>query len=264
MLFASPRTTGADPMTPWQNRHPELCILALLVTGLTTTGAAPAPEDTEVWEPVPPVVTPGDDGAPPSDAVVLFDGTNLDAWQREGGGDPAWRVGDGWFEVVPGTGAIETRQTFGDVQLHIEWRTPAPPRGEGQDRGNSGIFLQKRYEVQVLDSFESRTYSNGQAASIYKQSIPLVNATRPPGEWQTYDIIYHAPRFRDDGTLGRPATITVLHNGVLVQDHFTIRGATEYIGPPSYAAHGADSLALQDHDHPVRYRNVWLRKLSAD
>jgi hypothetical protein len=211
---------------------------------------------------VPAVVNPGDDGSAPGDAVVLFDGSGLDAWQKEGGGAPQWRVGDGWFEVVPGTGRIETKDTFGDVQLHIEWRTPAPPKGEGQDRGNSGIFLQNRYEVQVLDSYDSRTYSNGQAGSIYKQSIPLVNASRPPGEWQTYDIIFRAPHFGDDGALTRPAVVTVLHNGVLVQDHVELKGSTAYIGAPAYEKHGPAALALQDHDHPVRYRNIWLRRLA--
>jgi hypothetical protein len=236
---------------------------------------------TEVWEPVPPVVTPGASAvirairdaagvnsfdvkvaAPPSDAVVLFDGTSLDAWQHADGTPASWRVGDGAFTVVRGAGNIETKQAFGDVQLHLEWRTPAAVEGEGQDRGNSGVFLQKRYEVQVLDSFDNRTYSNGQAASLYKQSMPLANASRPPGEWQAYDIIFTAPRFAPDGTVLTPAFVTVFHNGVLVQHHVELRGRTVFTGPPSYAPHAAkEPIALQDHGNPVSFRNVWVREI---
>jgi phosphodiesterase/alkaline phosphatase D-like protein len=239
------------------------------------------PALTEVWEPVPPVVTPGasavirairdDPGVnafdvkvamPPSDAVVLFDGTNLDAWQHADGTPASWRVGDGAFTVVRGAGDIETKQAFGDVQLHLEWRTPAAVEGEGQGRGNSGVFLQKRYEVQVLDSFDNRTYSNGQAASLYKQSIPLVNASRPPGEWQAYDIIFTAPRFAPDGTVLRPAFVTVFHNGVLVQHHVELWGRTVFTGPPSYEPHDArEPIVLQDHGNPVSFRNVWVREI---
>ena len=243
-----------------QTRQSGWLISAALVAG-TQAWADPAPEATEIWEPEPAVVTPAADGAPPSDAIVLFGGADLSAWRHEDGGPARWRVGDGWFEVLPESGAIETRQKFGDVQLHVEWSAPVPAKGEGQERGNSGVFLQKRYEVQVLDSYANRTYSNGQAASVYKQHIPLANAMRPPGEWQVYDIIYHAPRFAADGTVEKAATLTVLHNGVLVQDHVELRGATVYIGEPAYAAHGPDVLGLQDHGNPVRFRNIWVRQL---
>jgi hypothetical protein len=165
--------------------------------------------------------------------------------------------------VVAGTGAIHTRRFFGDAQLHIEWRTPSEVRGEGQERGNSGVFLQQRYEVQVLDSWNNRTYSNGQAASIYKQYIPLVNASRRPGEWQTYDIFFRAPRFAADSTLERPGYVTVVHNGVLVQDHVELKGITVYRGAPLYLAHGPLPIMLQDHGNPVSYRNIWLRELPA-
>jgi hypothetical protein len=219
---------------------------------------------TEVWEPVPPVVTPGRDGVPPSDAVVLFDGSDLLAWEAEVGGDAGWRVEGGAVTVVPRTGSIRTRQGFGDVQLHIEWRTPAQVRGEGQDRGNSGIYFMQRYELQVLDSYENQTYSNGQAGSIYKQHIPLVNASRPPGDWQSYDVVFMAPRFASDGTLLRPAYMTVFQNGVLIQNHVELEGPTLYIGEPEYEAH-ADRLPLllQDHGNPVSYRNIWAREISA-
>jgi len=156
---------------------------------------------------------------------------------------------------------LRTRQTFGDVQLHVEWRTPAVVAGEGQDRGNSGVFLMERYEVQVLDSSDNKTYPNGQAASIYKQHIPLVNASRAPGEWQTYDIIFMAPQFGHDGHISRSATVTVFHNGVLVQNNATLHGPTEYIGEPLYRKHGKAALELQDHGSPVAYRNIWIREL---
>ncbi len=220
------------------------------------------PALTEVWEPAPPVVVPGVGAAPPSDAVVLFDGGNLDAWQHGDGTPASWRVEDGAVTVVAGAGAIETRQAFGDVQLHIEWRAPAAIEGAGQGRGNSGVFLQKRYEIQVLDSFDNRTYSNGQAASVYKQSVPLVNASRPPGEWQAYDIAYTAPRFAPDGTVVAPAFVTVFHNGVLVQNHVELLGSTVFIGPPAYEPHEArEPILLQDHDNPVSFRNIWVREL---
>ena len=167
--------------------------------------------------------------------------------------------------VAAGTLDIETRQSFADVQLHVEWRTPAEVVGESQGRGNSGVFLQKRYEVQVLDSYQNRTYANGQAASIYKQHIPLVNASRAPGEWQTYDIIFSAPEFGNDGSLLQPAYLTVLHNGVLVQNHAELIGPTVYIGEASYKEHPArQPLMLQDHGNPVSYRNIWIRDLSAE
>lgn len=221
----------------------------------------PDPALTEVWEPVPAMVTPGRGMAPPSDAIVLFDGKDLSQWEGTEGGPARWTVADGAMTVAAGTGAIQTRRAFGDCQLHIEWRTPAVVKGEGQERGNSGVFLQGRYEVQVLDSWNNRTYSNGQAASVYKQYIPLVNASRRPGEWQSYDIVFRAPRFAADSSLVRPGYVTVFHNGVLVQDHVELKGVTVYRGQPFYKAHGPEPLMLQDHGNPVSYRNVWIREL---
>jgi len=219
-------------------------------------------EKTEVWEPVPPVVE-APKGAPPSDAVILFDGTDLDEWEAEDGGVAHWPVDGDAMTVARREGGIRTKRDFCDIQLHIEWRAPADIEGmDGQDRGNSGIFLQERYEVQILDSYNNETYPNGQAASIYKQHIPLVNVSRPPGVWQTYDIIYTAPRFAEDDSLKSPAYVTVLHNGVLVQNHVEIQGKTEWIGAPDYdEAHGCDSLFLQGHDAAVSFRNIWVREL---
>jgi hypothetical protein len=220
------------------------------------------PKATEVWEPVPRMVTPGSGGAPPSDAVVLFGGSSLAEWQHANGSAAKWTVADGAFTVVKGAGDLRTKRAFGDCQLHVEWRTPSQVQGEGQERGNSGVYLQGRYEVQVLDSFNNRTYSNGQAASIYKQYIPLVNASRGPGEWQAYDIIFRAPRFAENGSVATPAYVTVLHNGVLVQDHVELKGATVYIGRPTYTKHNPkEPLLLQDHGNPVSYRNIWIREL---
>ena len=216
---------------------------------------------TEKWSPVPEKVTPGLMGTPPSDAIVLFDGTDLSSWESPRGGSAGWTVSDGAMTVKAGTGGIRTRQAFGDVQLHIEWRTPAEVMGDGQGRGNSGVFFHEMYEVQVLDSYESITYPNGQAGSIYKQHIPLVNVTRGPGEWQTYDIIFQSPVFAEDGDVVRPAIVTVLHNGVLIQNHVKLSGPTEYIGIPEYSAHGKGAIMLQDHGNPVSYRNVWVREL---
>ena len=217
---------------------------------------------TELWEPVPVLVTPADEqGAPPSDAQVLFDGSNLNAWTHLDGGVATWSIANGAMTVKPGTGNIRTKAVFTDLQLHIEWRSPAEVESESQGRGNSGVFLMGEYEVQVLDSFDNATYPNGQAASIYKQHIPLVNASRGPGEWQSYDIIFRAPRFSDNGRLSQPATITVLHNGVLVQNHVTIQGPTSYVGAPNYEAHGPAPLVLQDHSNLVSFRNIWVRRL---
>lgn len=235
-----------------------LCPLAVR-TALSQQEVDPAL--TEVWEPVPPMVTPGNGTAAPSDAIVLFNGTDLSAWEDDSGHAARWKVADGAMTAAAGSGPIRTRRSFGDTQLHIEWRTPAEVKGEGQERGNSGVFLQGRYEVQVLDSWDNRTYSNGQAASVYKQYIPLVNASRRPGEWQSYDIVFRAPRFTADGSLERPGYVTVLHNGVLVQDHVELKGVTVYRGQPFYKAHGAEPLMLQDHGNPVSYRNIWIREL---
>jgi hypothetical protein len=224
----------------------------------------PEPKVTEVWFPVPPRVTPGASvGAAPSDAVILFDGRNLDAWKSANGDKPAgWSVVDGQLVVAPGTGDIQTRDKFGDAQLHIEWWDPSlPPDKVNQDRGNSGVFLQDVYEVQVLDNFENKTYVNGMVGSIYKQYAPLVNAAWPAEHWQTYDIIFTAPRFAADGSLTSPARLTVLLNGVLVQNDSVLKGGTTYIGAPSYRPHGDMPLRLQDHGHLVRFRNIWLRKL---
>ncbi|MES1199216.1 MAG: family 16 glycoside hydrolase [Pseudomonadota bacterium] len=242
-------------------------LLAAIFIALFTTSAfaqtpqQPAPELTEVWTPVPAKVTPGASTAPPSDAIVLFDGRDLSKWASVNGGDAHWNVSHGVVTVAPSTGDIRTRESFGDVQLHIEWRPPVLPADKtGQDRGNSGVFLQERYEVQVLDTYENRTYVNGQAGSVYKQYAPLVNASLPPGEWQTYDIIYTAPRFNGH-MLVSPARVTVLQNGVLVQNNVTLTGGTTYRGQPVYEPHGDAPLRLQDHGHLVSFRNIWIRKL---
>ena len=220
------------------------------------------PAVTEVWDLKPKKITPGAQvGEAPSDAIILFDGKDLSAWSAAKGGDARWEVKDGAMTVVKGTGDIKTKQAFGDFQLHIEWRAPEKVEGEGQGRGNSGIFLQERYELQVLDSYESVTYSNGQAGSIYKQSIPLVNACKKPGEWQTYDVIFTAPKFSDNGRVITPACVTVLHNGVVIQNNTQILGPSEFKGLPVYQTHGKASIKLQDHGNPVSYRNVWLREL---
>lgn len=220
---------------------------------------------TEVWDPEVPVVMPGENPADaPSDAIILFDGDDLSReWISQDGGEPGWEVADGCVTVKKGAGIIKTKRVFGDVQLHIEWRTPAEVVGKSQGRGNSGIFLQERYELQVLDNYDNRTYRNGQAGSIYKQYAPLVNVCKKPGEWQTYDIIYTAPRWNDDGTYFTPPTMTVLQNGVLVQNHSKVRGPTVFIGIPEYSVekHGPGSIILQDHGNPVSYRNIWVRDL---
>ena len=216
---------------------------------------------TELWEPVPNIVQPGSAQVPPSDAIVLFDGSSLVAWESLNGGNAPWDIEDDSLIVKPGTGLIKTKETFGNVQLHVEWRTPAKVVGDSQNRGNSGIFLMEEYEIQVLDSRDNPTYANGQAASIYKQHIPLVNASLGPGQWQTYDIVFMAPLFASDGRLASPATFTVFHNGILVQNNVTVQGPTEFIGKPNYKMHGDMPLALQDHGSPVAYRNIWLRKL---
>ena len=220
------------------------------------------PSVSEIWDLKPVKVTPGKNpGEPPSDAIIIFDGKDLSNFTSLDGSAAKWDVKDGAFSVTKGTGDIKTKKQFGDIQLHIEWRAPDVIVGEGQGRGNSGIFLQERYELQVLDSYESVTYSNGQAGSIYKQSIPLVNATRKPGEWQVYDVIYNAPVFSENGRAISPAKITVFHNGVVIQNGTQIWGPTEYKGLPVYQSHGKASLKLQDHGNPVSYRNIWVREL---
>jgi len=216
---------------------------------------------TELWEPVPRGVEAGLGASPPSDAIVLFDGTDLSQWEPVRSDSAGWRQDENVLVVVPGSGNLRTRQSFDDVQLHVEWRTPGEITGDSQDRGNSGIFLMERYEVQVLDSFNNPTYPNGQAASVYKQHIPLVNASRGPGEWQTYDIVFMAPRFGRDGRVSRPATMTVFQNNIVVQNHVVLHGPTEYIGEPRYEAHGPAPIELQDHGSEVAYRNIWVRPL---
>ncbi len=219
------------------------------------------PKATEVWEPEPTIVKPGGTSSAPSDAIVLFDGSNLSHWANIEGAAAEWNVRDGAMSVAPGKGNIQTKESFGSMQLHIEWRTPAEVKGEGQGRGNSGIFLQGLYELQVLDSYNNRTYANGQAGSIYKQTPPLVNPTKGPGEWQVYDVVYTAPTFNADGTYKTNPRITAFLNGVLVQNNTIIHGTTEYIGKPKVAPHGDGPIVLQDHDNPTSFRNIWVRKL---
>ena len=220
--------------------------------------------------PQPTVVDPGTGvpaatpGKAPSDAVVLFDGRDLSAWQAEKGGAAAWKVESGYFEVVPKTGAIQTKQSFGpDAQLHVEWMAPSPAKGVDQDRGNSGVFFGGgRYEIQVLDNYKSETYPDGQAGALYGQYPPLVNACRPPGEWQAYDIVFETARFDAAGKLVKPARATVFHNGVVVQHATVFTGPTTHKARPPYVAHPEKlPLQLQDHSHPVRYRNIWVREL---
>lgn len=239
----------------------------------TVLWAQTKPEETEVYSPVPPVVTPGKTNADaPSDAIILFDGKNLDQWvSGEDATKPAgWKVADNILTVDKKAGGIKTKQSFTDYQLHIEWRIPENITGSGQARGNSGVFLantgagDEGYELQVLDNYNNKTYVNGQAGSIYKQAIPLANANRKPGEWQSYDVIWTAPRFNADGSLLSPARVTVLFNGVLVQNNYTLAGVTKYIGKPEYKAHGATPIKLQAHgdpSEPISYRNIWIRPL---
>ena len=231
------------------------------------------PKLTEVYSPVPPVVTPGKTNSDaPSDAIILFDGKNLDSWRSTNDSTkPAkWVVKDGIMTVDKATGGIMTKQVFLDYQLHIEWRVPTNITGEGQARGNSGVFLASTghgdsgYELQVLDNYNNSTYVNGQAGSIYKQSIPLANACKKPGEWQSYDVVWTAPRFNEDGTVKTPARVTAFHNGVLVQNNYELKGQTFYIGQPTYVKHGASSIKLQAHgdkSEPISFRNIWIRPL---
>ncbi len=237
------------------------CLLSLSLFAQAKPFSLP-PEATEVWEPEPRVVRSGQTmNTPPSDALILFDGAHADEWVHADGTAVQWTIEGDALVVKPGSGGIHTRRKFQDMQLHLEFRTPAKVESEGQGRGNSGLFLQNRYEIQILDNYNNRTYSNGQAGSIYKQTPPLVNACREPGEWQTYDILYTAPRFNQDGMRISPAYVTVLHNGVLVQHHSMIQGTTEYIGWPKNSAHGPDVISLQDHGNLTAFRNIWVREL---
>lgn len=229
----------------------------------------PDPKNTEVWTPEPERVMPGSITKAPSDAIVLFDGTDLREWVSTASPDkPAdWVVANGAFTVRGGAGDIQTRRLFTDYQVHLEWRVPDSVKGTGQAKGNSGVFLASTgigsgYEIQILDCADNKTYANGQAASIYKQHIPLVNACAAAGEWQTYDVIWTAPRFAADGLLVSPAYVTALHNGVLVQNHVALQGESVYAGRPSYRRHGPVPIKLQDHGDAVSFRNVWVRPLN--
>lgn len=223
------------------------------------------PEQTEFYEPVPPVVNPVGNNGAPSDAIILFDGSGFEKWEMvKDSSSVVWHLNDdGSMTVKDKSGDIKTKQEFGDVQLHIEWRSPAEVQKDGQHRANSGVFLSGLYEVQVLDNNDNDTYVNGQVASIYKQHVPLAKASVPSGEWNTYDIIYHAPEFNSEGGKTKSGTITVIHNGVLVQDHVELKGTTPYIGWPKNPPHGKGPLTLQDHgdNSRVSYRNIWIREL---
>ncbi len=223
------------------------------------------PKETELYKPVPPTVNPTGQHGVPSDAIVLFNGENLDNWVHTKDGSPVqWVLNDdGSMTVKDKSGDIQTKQKFDCIQLHIEWRSSSEKRASGQNRSNSGVFLQERYEVQVLDNNDNDTYVNGQVGSIYKQSIPLAKASVPTGEWNVYDIIYHAPEFNSEGDKTKSATITILHNGILIQDHYEIKGTTPYIGWPKNNPHGKAALKLQDHgdNSGVSYRNIWVREL---
>jgi hypothetical protein len=245
-------------------------LTAVLLISLVQLSTAQAPMKWKIHDPnrpLPPVIDPGTastqetPGRAPSDAVVLFDGKDLSRWADKDGKPAKWKVENGYAEVVAQSGYIYTRDSFGDCQLHVEFAEPSPGVGESQERGNSGVFLMGQYETQVLDSYQNKTYADGQAAAEYGQYPPLVNAARPPAQWQTYDIIFHRPHFKD-GKLTQPARVTVLHNGVLVQDNVELTGPTAHGERPPYKP-GPDKLplALQDHGDPVRYRNIWIREL---
>jgi len=240
-------------------------IICAAIFTTTNLFAQKDPATTEIWKPEVKVVAPGKTNTDaPADAIILFNGTTASGWKHSNGDEAKWTVADNALTVKPGSGGIETKQKFGDCQLHIEWRIDKNVKGDGQDRGNSGIFLMGRYELQVLDNYNNinKTYVNGQAGSMYKQTPPLVNVCKAPGEWQTYDIVFTAPRFSDNGSVISPARITVMHNGVLVQNNTTLWGNTVYIGSPTYEKHAAkESLMLQDHSHLTSFRNIWVREL---
>ena len=252
-------------------------ILSLLAVAVVATVSAqekkeyPKPEGmrpgmTAFWTPQPKVVKPGDikTNSAPSDAIVLFDGTNLSAWKSSRGGEADWQVHDGVFTVDKSKGDIITKQSFGSFQLHLEWCVPENITGTSQGRGNSGVFLQDKYEIQILDNYNNKTYTNGQTGSVYKQTPPLANAMRKPGEWNVYDIIYNAPVFNDDGTYKVAPTVTVIQNGIVLLNHFTILGTTEYIGVPRVVPHGDGPIRLQMHgdpSEPISFRNIWLREM---
>lgn len=222
----------------------------------------PPPAETEVWTPVPHIVS-SPSGGVPSDAIVLLDGKNLNAWESVNGGPVPWKLEGDAMVVTPRSGYIRTKAAFGDVQLHLEFRSPAEVIGTSQERGNSGVFFMGLYEVQILDSYNNPTYVNGQVASVYKQHIPLANASRPPGEWQTYDIIFVAPRFGPAGVVDTPARLTIFHNGILALHDVEVKGPTVYRGYPTYKPHAAKlPLQLQDHRNPIAFRNIWVRELS--
>jgi hypothetical protein len=267
LIAVAPRLF-AQPLAPPESAQQQ----AAASPAQATTLAASKPEDTEVWQPVPKVVNPGSNcTAPPSDAIVLFDGKNLDEWVSTRDKSPAkWNLAEGVLTVNKAEGNIETKRTFKDYQLHIEWKVPENISGSGQARGNSGVFLASTgpgdagYELQVLDSYENKTYVNGQAGSIYKQAIPLANPSRKPGEWQTYDVAWTAPTFNADGSLKTPAYVTVFFNGVLVQNHFQLKGETRYIGQPFYQKYTTAPIKLQAHgdkSEPISFRNIWVRQL---
>lgn len=232
------------------------CLAAAIVTASLANPASSAEWNSGIPWQQPPVIDPGPPGGPPSDAIVLFDGTDLSQWE----GGEKWKIEDGY---AISTSGIRTKQSFGDCQLHVEWAAPPEVEGEGQGRGNSGVYLMGQYEVQILDSYQNETYFDGQAGSLYKQSPPLVNACRKPGEWQTFDIIFKAPQFDEEGKVTGPAVMTVLHNGVLIQDHFELKGGTAWHKPPSYEKHPPKlPLHLQYHGDAVRFRNIWIRELT--
>jgi hypothetical protein len=274
--YAPKRQTSVAPMsTPIHMLLSAPNPRSLLLIGIGLLPAATLAQPDPDWlghdrtRPAPAVVAAGtfstqdQPGQPPSDAVVLFNGRDLSQWVAMNGSPTQWVVKDGAMECVPGSGYVRTLRSFGDCQLHVEWAAPLPARGEGQGRGNSGVFFgTDRYEIQVLDSYENKTYTDGQASSIYGQYPPLVNASRPPGQWQTYDVVWTAPRFDVAGKLLSPARLTVLHNGVLVQNNVELTGPTSWLERAPYRAHPEKlPIAFQDHGNPVRYRNIWVREL---